>query len=103
MALGQLRGPSRKTGAPPNCPNQMAIVALGGLEVCDGGHWLVVMKKSRGPSVRGGEMGSPGPSSFFENSGNRYGHRALIKPLLYGPANPLRHERLIRAVQFFRY
>jgi hypothetical protein len=23
----------------------MAIVALGGLEVCDGGHWVVVMKE----------------------------------------------------------
>ena len=27
----------------------MAIVALGGLEVCDGGHWLLVMKKVEGP------------------------------------------------------
>ena len=26
-------------------PNQRAIVALGGLEVCDGGHWVVVMKE----------------------------------------------------------
>jgi len=52
MGLGQLRGPSWETGAPLNCPNQMAIVALRGLEVCDGGHWLVVMKKGQrhGPS-----------------------------------------------------
>ncbi len=33
----------------------MAIVAWGGLEVCEGGHWLVVMKKEvDGRAVRGG-------------------------------------------------
>jgi hypothetical protein len=32
-------------GRTPGCPNQMGILALGGLEVCDGGHWLGVMKK----------------------------------------------------------
>lgn len=47
MGLGQLRGPSWKTGAPPDSPNSMAIVALVGLDVCDGGHWPVVMKKVR--------------------------------------------------------
>ena len=47
MGLGQLRGPFWRTVAPLDCPNQMAIVALGGLEVCDGAHWLIVMKKGR--------------------------------------------------------
>jgi len=37
-----------------HCPNQMAIVALGGLEVCDGGHRLVVMKKGRRPGLSEG-------------------------------------------------
>jgi len=48
MGLGQLRGPSWETGTPLNCPNQEFIVAAGGLEVSDGGHWLVVMKNPRG-------------------------------------------------------
>jgi|ERR1039458_9501271 predicted nucleic acid-binding protein len=31
----------------------MAIVALGGLEVCDGAYWLIVMKKeSKAPTKR---------------------------------------------------
>ena len=38
-------GASWLTVAPLDCPNQMTIVALGGLEVCEGGHWLIVMKK----------------------------------------------------------
>jgi hypothetical protein len=29
----------------------MAIVALGGLEVCDGAHWLIVMKKGQPPGL----------------------------------------------------
>jgi hypothetical protein len=29
----------------------MAIVALGGLEVCDGAHWLIVMKKGQTPGL----------------------------------------------------
>ena len=41
-----------ETGAPLNCPNQMVIVALGGLEVCDGGHRLAVMKKDQRPGPR---------------------------------------------------
>jgi len=51
MGLGQLRGPSWETGTPLNCNNQMAIVALGGLEVCDGAHWVIVMKKDQRPSL----------------------------------------------------
>jgi len=43
MGLGQLRGPFWERVAPLDCPNQMASVALSGLE-CDGGHWLIVMK-----------------------------------------------------------
>jgi len=50
MGLGQFRGPSWETWTPLDCPSQMAIVALGGLEVCDGAHWLVVMKKVKGPA-----------------------------------------------------
>src|SRR5271157_6333419 len=45
MGLGQLRGPFWETDKPQSCPNQKTIVASGGLEVCDGGHSLVVMKK----------------------------------------------------------
>ena len=45
MGLGSFEGASWLTVAPLDCPNQMAIVALGGLEVCDGGHWVVVMKE----------------------------------------------------------
>jgi hypothetical protein len=33
------------TGTPLDCPNQTSIVASGGLGVCDGAHWLGVMKK----------------------------------------------------------
>jgi len=36
MGLGQLRGPSWLTGGPLHCPNQISMIALGGLEVCDG-------------------------------------------------------------------
>jgi len=54
MDLGQLRGPSWETGTPLNCPNQTAIVALGGLEVCDGGHRSFVMKKGRRPGLSEG-------------------------------------------------
>ena len=49
MGLGQLRGPSWETGTPLDCPNQMAIVALDWLEVCDGAHRSFVMKKVEGP------------------------------------------------------
>src|SRR5450759_332120 len=45
MGLGQLRGPSCSTDTPRNCPNQSIRIAPGGLEVCDGGHRLGVMKK----------------------------------------------------------
>jgi hypothetical protein len=51
MGLGQLRGPSCETAALLGCSNQKAIVALGGLELCDGGHWLVVMKKGQRPGL----------------------------------------------------
>ncbi len=47
MGLGQLRGPSRWTGSPLHCPNQISIVAEGGAYVCDRGHRLGVMKKGR--------------------------------------------------------
>ena len=33
----------------------MAIVALGGLEVCDGAHWLIVTKKGRRAGLGGNE------------------------------------------------
>jgi hypothetical protein len=33
----------------------MAIVASGGLEVCDGAHWLIVMKKGRRAGLGGNE------------------------------------------------
>jgi hypothetical protein len=55
MGLGQLRGPSWETWTPLDCPIQMTIVALGGLEVCDGGHWLIVMKKCIQRSVSNGQ------------------------------------------------
>jgi hypothetical protein len=32
------------TAAPLHCPNQISIVARGGLCVCDGAHRLIVMK-----------------------------------------------------------
>jgi hypothetical protein len=40
----------------------MAIVALGGLEVCDGGHWLVVMKKGQ----------RPGPSEGLDTAPSKF-------------------------------
>jgi len=49
MGLGQLRGPSSETGTPLSCPIQIVIIALGGFDVCDGGHWLVVVKEVEGP------------------------------------------------------
>jgi hypothetical protein len=46
MVLGQLRGPSLETGTPPRWHHRSGnIVAPVGLEVCDGGHGLGVMKK----------------------------------------------------------
>jgi len=51
MALGQLRGSSSSTDKPLNCPNSGNIIALSGLGVCDGAHWLFVMKKSRRPGA----------------------------------------------------
>jgi hypothetical protein len=65
MGLGQLRGPSWETGTPLNGPNQMTIVALGGLEVCDGAHWPVVMKKVEGPVRRGLGQATPPKSAGF--------------------------------------
>jgi hypothetical protein len=47
MGLGQLRGSSWWTGTPRNYPNQISIIPHGGLEVCDGGHGWLVMKKVR--------------------------------------------------------
>ncbi len=38
------------TGTPPHNPNQISIIARGGLDVCDGGHSLGVMKKVKGPA-----------------------------------------------------
>jgi len=29
-----------------DCPNQIFIIANDGMEVCDGAHWLFVMKKA---------------------------------------------------------
>src|SRR5260370_24057859 len=46
MALGQLRGPSWLAGRDPGYPNPVSIFAHAALDVCDGGHWLFVMKKS---------------------------------------------------------
>ena len=45
MGLGQLRRAVLGDGHTSGCTNQMAILALGGLEVCDDGHRLDVMKK----------------------------------------------------------
>jgi hypothetical protein len=52
MGLGQLRGPSWETGKPLNCPNQVSIVAQGGLEVCDAAHGMFVMKDGRSQIAR---------------------------------------------------
>jgi hypothetical protein len=46
--LGQLRGWPWRTGAPQNCPNQGDIVAFGRIDVCDGGHRMIVMNKPGG-------------------------------------------------------
>ncbi len=45
--LGQLREPSSKSGTPRACHRSGNIIAPVGLEVCDGAHWLDVMKKVR--------------------------------------------------------
>jgi len=47
MGLGQLRGPSWEAGTLLHCTTQKSIFALGGLDVCDGAHGLIVMKKIR--------------------------------------------------------
>jgi len=53
MGLGQLRGPSSETGIPRACNRSIPIFALSGWEVCDGAHWLDVMKKKiKGPALR---------------------------------------------------
>src|ERR1700676_4646088 len=46
---GQLRGPSSETGTPRACYRSGSIIAPVGLEICDGGDWLGVMKKSQRP------------------------------------------------------
>jgi len=47
----QLRGPSSGTGTPRACYKSGSIIAPVGLEVCDGGDWLGVMKKSQRPAL----------------------------------------------------
>jgi hypothetical protein len=52
-------------------PNQRAIVALGGLEVCDGGHWVVVMKE------RALESGVAHAHTFAKDA-NVWGTRLIV-------------------------
>ena len=49
----------------------MAIVALGGLEVCDGGHWVVVMKE------RALESGVAHAHTFAKDA-NVWGTRLIV-------------------------
>src|SRR5271157_5704199 len=53
MGLGQLRGPSWEAGTLLHCTTQKSLFALGGMNVCDSAHGLIVMKKIR---VRAGSQ-----------------------------------------------
>jgi hypothetical protein len=58
MGLGQLRGPSWLTGTPLHCPQLVAIIAQGGLEVCDAAHRWFVMKKGQVSGCKNGNATS---------------------------------------------
>jgi hypothetical protein len=54
----------------------MAIVALGGLEICDGGHWLIVMKKGQRHGLSESLEMLPPPSFRFHAQSIRASKRA---------------------------
>lgn len=53
MGLEQLRGSSSGTGTPRTWHRLIPIFALVAWDVCDGAHWLGVMKKVKGPALYG--------------------------------------------------
>jgi hypothetical protein len=69
-----------------NCPNQISIIAHGGLDVCDGGHRWFVMKKVR---RRIAEVGSPAASYVSKRAtlGAVWRREAKV-PLCYQTSGP---------------
>ena len=86
MGLGQLRGPSWEIGTRLAAPIRFAIIAHGGLDVCDGEHRWFVMKKTR---RRIAEVGTPAASYVSKRTtlGAVWRREAKV-PLCYQTSGP---------------
>ena len=71
MGLGQLRGSVLVERHTSGCPNQIFIIANNRMEVCDGAHWLFVMKKARDRSRRHSGAHQPLDPVPEEGNGSR--------------------------------
>src|SRR5208282_3505277 len=97
MGLGRLRGPSLETGTPRACHRSRNIIAPGGWDVCDGAHWLIVMKKVKRAATSRSVNGPPARSHYpsmsviamFRQEGTAWLQPGILRSSIYLSSNNL--------------